>query len=236
MVYAGSCRGSRISAACCSRARSRTWRRCSRSTRAIPSRWRRWPRSCSRGRRWWLRSGASGTVCASAREGAARRCSLAQRVPEMANEQAGFWSNVADRYDRVVDSQIGGATRRMVRERVTREEHLGRVVEFGCVTGFFTGVLAAKADTLLATDISPGMLEVARQRVNAPNVTFRAEDCQRTSLPDGTFDTAFVALVIHFTVPGQTVAEMHRILRPGGTLVVVNLDLRALKGLARTRS
>jgi len=35
----------------------------------------------------------------------------------MENELADFWSNVADRYDRVVDLQIGGNTRSMVRER-----------------------------------------------------------------------------------------------------------------------
>jgi ubiquinone/menaquinone biosynthesis C-methylase UbiE len=124
----------------------------------------------------------------------------------------------------------------MVRERVAREGNLGRLVEFGCGTGFYTEVLATKADTLLATDISPAMLDVAKQQVNAPNVTFRAEDCQRTSLPDGAFDTAFISLVIHFTVPDHTVAEMYRILRPGGTLIIVNLDPQALNGLARLRS
>jgi ubiquinone/menaquinone biosynthesis C-methylase UbiE len=154
----------------------------------------------------------------------------------MPNEQAEFWSTVADRYDRVVDLQIGGKTRSLIRERVIREGNLGRVVEFGCGTGFYTDVLARKADTLLATDISPGMLEVAKHQVNAPHVTFRAEDCQRTSLRDGAFDTAFISLVIHFTIPDHTVAEMYRILRPGGTLIVVNLDPQALKGLARIRS
>jgi ubiquinone/menaquinone biosynthesis C-methylase UbiE len=152
------------------------------------------------------------------------------------NQQAEFWSTVASRYDRVVDLQIGGKTRAMVRERVAREGDLGRLVEFGCGTGFYTGVLARRADSLVATDISPGMLDVAKQQVNAPNVTFRAEDCQRTSLPDGAFDTAFISLVLHFTVPDCTVAEMYRILRPGGTLIVVNLDPQALNGVARIRS
>jgi len=157
-------------------------------------------------------------------------------VEEVTNEQAEFWSNVADKYDRVVDLQIGGKTRSMVRERVAREGHLGRLVEFGCGTGFYTEILAHKADTLLATDIAPGMLDVARQRVNAPNITFRAEDCQRTSLTDGAFDTAFISLVMHFTLPDQTLAEMHRILRPGGTLILVNLDPQVLKGVMRIRS
>jgi len=152
------------------------------------------------------------------------------------DEQAEFWSKVASKYDRVVDLQIGGKTRSMVRERVAREGDLGRLVEFGCGTGFYTEVLAPRADSLVATDISPGMLDVAKRRVNAPNVTFRAEDCQRTSLPDGAFDTAFISLVLHFTVPDRTVAEMHRILRPGGTLIVVNLDTQALNGVAQVRS
>ena len=48
------------------------------------------------------------------------------------NEQAQFWSSVAERYDRVVDLRIGGRTRSMVRERVDREGNLGRVMELGC--------------------------------------------------------------------------------------------------------
>lgn len=154
----------------------------------------------------------------------------------MASEQAEFWSTVADKCDRVVDLQIGGTTRALVRERVGREGPLGRVAEFGCGSGFYTALLVQKADTLLATDLSPGMLELARQRVKAGNVTFQAEDCQRTSLPDGAFDTAFISLVIHFTEPDRTVAEMRRILRTNGTLIIANLDPLALAGLDRIRS
>lgn len=154
----------------------------------------------------------------------------------MGNEQAEFWSNVAEQYDRVADLQIGGNTRSMVRVRVDRERKLGSLVEFGCGTGFYTEVLARRADTVLATDISQGMLDLAEQQVRAANVTFKTEDCQHTSLADGAFDTAFLSLVIHFTEPDHTVAEIHRILRPGGTLIIANLDPQALKGLDRIRS
>jgi ubiquinone/menaquinone biosynthesis C-methylase UbiE len=153
----------------------------------------------------------------------------------MANEQPEFWSTVADRYDRVVDLQIGGEARTRVRERVAREGDLGRLVEFGCGTGFYTGELARKATTLLATDVAPGMLELAKQRVKAENVTFQVEDCQHSSLSDGAFDSAFLSLVLHFTEPDQTLAEMHRVLRLGGTLIIANLDPLALKSLDRIR-
>jgi predicted TPR repeat methyltransferase len=72
----------------------------------------------------------------------------------MANEQMEFWSTFAQKYDRVVDLQIGPATRSMVRERVAKEDRLGKLAEFGCGTGFYTQVLANKADKVVATDIS----------------------------------------------------------------------------------
>jgi ubiquinone/menaquinone biosynthesis C-methylase UbiE len=153
----------------------------------------------------------------------------------MTTEQTEFWSRVAREYDRVVDAQIGSRTRSMVRERVAQEGRLGRLVEFGCGTGFYTSVLTAKADQVVATDLSPGMLALARDAVTAANVRFQVEDCQRTSFPDGAFDSAFMSLVIHFTEPGLTLTEMRRILKPGGRLLIANLDPRALAGLDRVR-
>ena len=153
----------------------------------------------------------------------------------MANEQTEFWSKVAQQYDRVVDLQIGPATRSLVRDRVAKEGRLGRLAEFGCGTGFYTQVLVGKADSVVATDLSPAMLAVARDRIKAANVTFQSEDCQKSSFPDRAFDTAFISLVIHFTEPAKTVAEMHRILKPRGTLIIANLDPRSLNGLDRVR-
>ena len=153
----------------------------------------------------------------------------------MANEQREFWSMVAQKYDQVVDLQIGPMNRSIVRERVRKECRLGELVEFGCGTGFYTQVLVGKADTVVATDISQGMLALAKERIKATNVTFQVEDCQATSLPDEVFDTAFISLVIHFTEPEKTLAEMRRILKPGGTLIISNLDPGALNGVDRVR-
>src|SRR5262245_1233234 len=153
----------------------------------------------------------------------------------MANEQKEFWSRVAQKYDRVVDLQIGGTTRSMVRERAMKEGQLGALAEFGCGTGFYTRALATKADRVTATDIAPGMLAVAKERINTPNVTFQLEDCQATSFSDEAFDTAFISLLIHFTEPAKALAEMHRILKPRGLLMISNLDPGALKGVDRVR-
>jgi ubiquinone/menaquinone biosynthesis C-methylase UbiE len=154
----------------------------------------------------------------------------------VADGQSQYWSKVARKYDCVVDLQIGGKTRSLIRERVAKEGRMGTLVEFGCGTGFYTAVLSEKADGIVATDISPGMLAVARQQIKAENVNFQLEDCQKTSFPDGAFDTAFMSLVIHFTEPEKTLVEMRRVLKPGGTLIITNLDPGALNGLNRIRS
>jgi ubiquinone/menaquinone biosynthesis C-methylase UbiE len=75
------------------------------------------------------------------------------------------------------------------------------------------------------------MLRLALEQVKASPVRFQIGDCRRTSLPAETFDTAFMSLVIHFTDPEKTLAEVRRILKPGGTLIISNLDVDALRGL-----
>ena len=153
----------------------------------------------------------------------------------MVNEQSEFWSKIAQKYNRVIDLQIGGRTRSMVCERVTKEGRLGNLAEFGCGTGFYTEILASKAHSVVATDISAGMLASAKEHIRAENLRFQEEDCQNTSLDGASFDTVFMSLVIHFTEPEKTLAEMHRILKQGGVLIISNLDLDALKGIDRFR-
>src|SRR5215471_5738931 len=101
---------------------------------------------------------------------------------QLTHEHRKFWSIIAGKYDEVVDLQIGVDTRGMVRSRLGQEARLGTAVEFGCGTGFFTKVLAEKADSVMATDLAPGMLAVAKQRIKASNVHFQEQDCQSPSL------------------------------------------------------
>lgn len=153
----------------------------------------------------------------------------------MGEAQREFWSAVAAKYDDVVDAQIGEGSRAMVRDRLATEGGLGDVAELGCGTGFYTGALAERANHVAATDFSFAMVALARRRVPGSNVTFTVQDCQRSSFATGAFDTAFMSLVIHFTEAEKTLGEMRRILKPGGTLIIVNLDPGALHGLARVR-
>ena len=57
-------------------------------------------------------------------------------VSIVTEEQSQYWSKVAQKYDQVVDLQIGGKTRSLIREKLANEGTLGTLVEFGCGTGF----------------------------------------------------------------------------------------------------
>jgi ubiquinone/menaquinone biosynthesis C-methylase UbiE len=146
----------------------------------------------------------------------------------MTTELIDFWSQAAPDYDRVVELQIGPGTRAQVRERLSQERALGRVVEFGCGSGFFTEALASIADRVLATDVAPGMLSLAKKRLRGSNIEFQVADCQRSSLEASAFDTALLGLVLQFVDHSRTIAEMQRVLKPGGTLLIANLDISAL--------
>jgi ubiquinone/menaquinone biosynthesis C-methylase UbiE len=154
----------------------------------------------------------------------------------VSQELVNFWTNAAPDYDRVVELQVGAGTRAKVRELVDQETALGDVVEFGCGSGFFTESLARNATSVLATDFSPGMLALAEARVRAANIRFQIEDCQNATLANESFDTAFLSLVLQFADHDRTLAEMHRILKSGGRLLIANLDVLALPVPHRLRT
>lgn len=77
---------------------------------------------------------------------------------------------------------------------------------------------------LTGIDLSPRMLEGARQRARELDkvVDLRVGDAQRLDFPDRSFDTVVCTLSL-CSIPddGQTVAEMERVLRPGGRVLLL---------------
>ena len=154
------------------------------------------------------------------------------------NNDAKFWDWVSVKYDEIADEQVGRFLRPSMLKYLGMEGSLGKVLEIGCGTGYFTEALAGLASHVIAIDISDGMLYRARERMKtAKNVTIRKEDCHKTSFPHATFDTIFMGSVFNVVdKPAEILREIRRILKPGGTLIIVNPDWGMMNGYNRGRS
>lgn len=107
------------------------------------------------------------------------------------------------------------------------------VLEIGCGTGKNTVWLAASARHVTRLDFSPGMLDEARRRVSAANVTFVRHDIRAPwPLGEGAVDLVVGNLVLEHVAQLMPVfAEAARVLRPGGTLFLCELHpYRQLRG------
>jgi SAM-dependent methyltransferase len=101
-------------------------------------------------------------------------------------------------------------------------------LDIGCGNGAFTEELIARCAPAAVTAIDPSddQLAYARSRPGARMTDFRVGDAQKLPFDDDTFDVAAMALVIAFLPePGQAVAEMARVVRPGGSVTAYMWDV-----------
>ena len=102
-----------------------------------------------------------------------------------------------------------------------------RIIDVGCGTGSLTFALARTAllDEIAAIDYSPVFVEEAIRRNTDPLIKVRQADACALPFESRTFDRALALLVLHF-VPeaGKAVAEMRRVVRPGGVVAAAVWD------------
>jgi len=103
-----------------------------------------------------------------------------------------------------------------------------RWVDVGCGNGAFTQELVDRCAPLGVTGIDPSaeQVEYARQRLAAGAVNFDVGDAMALPYADDAFDAAVMALVIFFVPdPAKSVAEMARVVRPGGSVSAYSWDI-----------
>ena len=132
-----------------------------------------------------------------------------------------YYEQIAHRYDEYVgyfEKLLVGDGRQWVCRQAA-----GDVLELAIGTGRNLPYYPSDV-RLTGVDLTPAMLELARQRANAlgREVDLRLGDAQALDLPDAQFDTVVATLALS-SIPDErrAVAEARRVLRPGGRLLLL---------------
>lgn len=140
-----------------------------------------------------------------------------------------LFTEVADKYTfvtRVLSFGRDQSWKRQLVSRLPGGERL-RCLDLACGTGDITFALAKKycTGTIVGLDLCEPMLQIARHRNEHDHVSFMAADMCQTELESASFDvvTGGYALRNSPHLP-DTLKEVHRLLRPGGTAAFLDFS------------
>lgn len=100
-----------------------------------------------------------------------------------------------------------------------------RAADIGAGTGFVTEALLKAGLHVVAVDQSEAMLMEIQKKFPGYPLELALGDAQRLALPDNDVDCVFANMFLHHVEnPAEAILEMARILKPGGTLVITDMD------------
>ncbi len=110
------------------------------------------------------------------------------------------------------------------------------VADLGCGTGNAAEHLAPFVKQVIAVDQSAPMIDAARKRLaRFSNIDFRAGDLESLPIEDMTADATVTTLVLHHIEdPTDAIAESHRVLKPGGVVLIVDMAAHDRTDFRRT--
>jgi SAM-dependent methyltransferase len=113
-------------------------------------------------------------------------------------------------------------------------------LEIGCGKGEFSRRLAAASESVLAIDLSPEMIRIARANSgDVSNLEFQIADVMSYELPSENFDCIASIATLHHLPLREILLKMKAALKPGGVLLILDLfeparNLTRLDGLFDT--
>ena len=138
------------------------------------------------------------------------------------NREKAFWNKTADRYSRRPVSDEAAYQKKLDKTREYFQRDM-EVLEIGCGTGSTAIAHAPYVGHIRASDLSPRMIEIAREKAKAEgvdNVTFEASSVEGLDVPDASIDVVMAHNILHLLDNWeQAIADIHRMLKPGGVFV-----------------
>jgi ArsR family transcriptional regulator len=147
---------------------------------------------------------------------------LEARLEARRSEAQSFFAGAAAEWDRVRAEAYGRDFELAVLRSLVHPEWT--IADLGCGTGTFAVELARSGARVVGVDQSAAMLKVARRATRGlGTVELHQASLEALPLPDRSCDVALLLLVLSYVAAVEPVLrEAHRVLAPGGRLVVVD--------------
>jgi ubiquinone/menaquinone biosynthesis C-methylase UbiE len=134
-----------------------------------------------------------------------------------------FFTSSAGQWDRMRDEMFGN--RFHLAAFAAFADPDATVGDLGCGTGQVSAAIAPFVGRVIGVDASAAMLQAARKRLQEhPNVELRRGELEAIPVDDSYLDAATMMLVLHHVPePARALADVSRVLKPGGRLVLVDM-------------
>src|SRR5438105_8126051 len=141
---------------------------------------------------------------------------LAAALAERRTKSQEFFSSSAGQWDRMRDELFGERFHLAALAALAGGDWV--VGDLGCGTGQVSAAIAPFVARVIAVDASAAMLQAAKKRLHAfDNVELRRGELEVLPIDDGRVDAATLMLVLHHVPePEKALAEVARVLKPGG--------------------
>jgi demethylmenaquinone methyltransferase/2-methoxy-6-polyprenyl-1,4-benzoquinol methylase len=153
-----------------------------------------------------------------------------ENIGRQNGETAGYFDQIADIWDSLqnIPALTEAIRRGLMRFRIAPDE---RVLDIGCGTGNSTSVLLSLLSDkarIDAVDISAAMIARAKAKVNDPRVFWHIPSVNNLPIEDNAADRALCYSVWpHIRDAATAIRELHRVLRPQGTIHIWHTISRA---------
>lgn len=142
----------------------------------------------------------------------------------------GFFEEIGQRWDHIRTECFGN--RFHLEALIALLPSEWTVADLGSGTGYLLPVLVASFQRVIAVEPVAAMLSAARTRpelAGVKNVDFREGDLSELPIADGEVDAALAVLVLHHVPsPPGALSELRRVVRPGGSVLIVEQDAHEL--------
>jgi ArsR family transcriptional regulator len=149
-----------------------------------------------------------------------------QGVLERRRGDVEFFDEIAGHWDKIAGEFATGQAKHRAAAHLLPGGMV--VADLGCGTGYLASALLGQVRKIVCVDRSQGMLDQARRRLGriarTTEVEFRLGELAALPIDDEEVDGALAGMVLHHLEdPGGALAEMRRIVRPGGSVVILEL-------------